>query len=126
MKRIHNFILLSVLAFVAVGCIEESLEPDVPSTESGNDVKFGLSLEDPKTRTIYGAEAKNAFPIYWLEGDKVLVASPQCAVTSAEYEVTPVSGQSYAEALNKTGAAGVQWGNEDADFYSVYPSTNAS
>lgn len=126
MKRIHNYILFSVLAFVAVGCIEESLEPDVPSTESGNDVKFGLSLEDPKTRTIYGAEANNAFPIYWLEGDKVLVASPQCAVTSAEYEVTPVSGQSYAEALNKTGAAGVQWGNVDADFYSVYPSTNAS
>lgn len=126
MKRIYNYILISALAFIAVGCINEGLEPDMPVTGSGNDVKFGLSFDESKTRTIYGPEDNNAFPIYWADGDKVLVASPQCAVTSAEYQVTPVSGQSYAEALNKTGGAGVQWGSTDADFYSVYPSTNAS
>lgn len=126
MKRIYNYILLAALTFMAIGCVEESLKPDMPSSGCENDVKFGLSLEDPKTRTIYGAEANNAFPVYWSEGDKVLVASPQCAVNSAEYAVTPISGQSYAEALNKTGAAGVQWGSKDASFYSVYPSTNAS
>lgn len=113
---------------MTVGCIEESLEPDVPSTGSGNDVKFGLSLEDPKTRTIYGAEANGAFPIYWSEGDTVLVASPQCASgrTSATYVVTPVAEQSFAEALTRTGDYGVQWGSVDASFYSVYPSSNAS
>ena len=119
---------MSALAFIAVGCINEGLEPDRPVIGSGNDVKFGLSFDESKTRTIYGPEDKdnNAFPIYWADGDKVLVASPQCAVTSAEYQVTPVSGQSYAEALNKTGGAGVQWGSTNADFYSVYPSKNAS
>lgn len=128
MKRIYNYILISALAFIAVGCINEGLEPDMSVTGGGNDVKFGLSFDESKTRTIYGPEDEdnNAFPIYWADGDKVLVASPQCAVTSAEYQVTPVSGQSYAEALNKTGGAGVQWGSTDADFYSVYPSTNAS
>lgn len=136
MKRIYNYILMSALAFIAVGCINEGLEPDRPVIGSGNDVKFGLSFDESKTRTIYGPEDttftedkkidKISFPIYWSDGDKVLVASPQCAVTSAEYQVTPVSGQSYAEALNKTGGAGVQWGSTDADFYSVYPSTNAS
>lgn len=128
MKRIYNYILMSALAFIAVGCINEGLEPDRPVIGSGNDVKFGLSFDESKTRTIYGPEDKdnNAFPIYWADGDKVLVASPQCAVTSAEYQVTPVSGQSYAEALNKTGGAGVQWGSTNADFYSVYPSKNAS
>lgn len=118
---------MSALAFVAVGCIEEGLEPDTPSAGNGNDVQFGLSFDGSETRTIYGSETSTGFPIYWSQGDKVLVGSPQCAVTSAEYEVTPVSGQSYASAMNKTGDAGVQWGRETtAEFYSVYPSTGAS
>lgn len=126
MKRIYNYILISALVFIAVGCINEGLEPDTPSAGNGNDVQFGLSFDELETRTIYGSETSTGFPIYWSQGDKVLVGSPQCAVTSAEYEVTPVSGQSYAEAMNKTSAAGIQWGSTDADFYSVYPSTNAS
>lgn len=126
MKRIYNYILISALVFIAVGCINEGLEPDTPSAGNGNDVQFGLSFDELETRTIYGSETPTGFPIYWSQGDKVLVGSPQCAVTSAEYEVTPVSGQSYAEAMNKTSAAGIQWGSTDADFYSVYPSANAS
>lgn len=117
---------MSALAFVAVGCINEGLEPDTPSAGNGNDVQFGLSFDELETRTIYGSETSTGFPIYWSQGDKVLVGSPQCAVTSAEYEVTPVAGQSYADAMNKTGDGGVQWGSKDADFYSVYPSANAS
>ena len=109
-----------------MGCINEGLEPDTPSAGNGNDVQFGLSFDELETRTIYGSETSTGFPIYWSQGDKVLVGSPQCAVTSAEYEVTPVSGQSYADAMNKTGDGGVQWGSTDADFYSVYPSANAS
>lgn len=126
MKKIYNYILISALVFTAVGCINEGLEPDTPSAGNGNDVQFGLSFDELETRTIYGSETSTGFPIYWSQGDKVLVGSPQCAVTSAEYEVTPVSGQSYAEAMNKTSAAGIQWGSKDADFYSVYPSANAS
>lgn len=126
MRNIYNYMLLSVLTLATVGCIEDEFNPNEPSEAKGSEVKFGLSLEDPDTKTIYGPETDTGFPVYWSEGDKVLVASPQCAVTSAEYEVTPVSGQNYAEALNKTGAAGVQWGSTDAYFYSVYPSTNAS
>lgn len=120
MNRIYNYLIFTALAFATVSCLEKEILPN------DNEVKFGMSLEKPDTKTIYGPESNNAFPIYWSQGDKVLVASPQCAITSAEYLVTPVSGQSYAEALNKTGASGVQWGSKDADFYSVYPSTNAS
>ena len=126
MKTVYNYILVSALAIATIGCTHEEFNPTIPSEANGNEVKFGMSLDVPDTKTIYGPESNNAFPIYWSQGDKVLVASPQCAVTNAEYEVTPVSGQSYAEALNKTGAAGVQWGSTDADFYSVYPSTNSS
>lgn len=129
MRKIYNYIMLAVMAFASVGCVEDLIDPNTPSVGSGDDVQFGLSLNDSETRTIYGAEDNKAFPIYWSQGDRVLVASPQCpdGRNSAEYGVTPVSGQSYAEAMNKTGEFGVQWGSsERADFYSIYPSTNAS
>ena len=141
MKKIYNYILLSVLAIASAGCINEELTPDQPSAEAGDEVKFGLSLGDPKTRTIYGEETtikvdqadgtsitKTVFPIYWVNGDKVQVFSPQCLEgrRSAEYKVVLPSGVTnpyYAEDLTPTGANGVQWGgNATADFYSLYPS----
>lgn len=130
MKRIYNYILLSVLAFAAAGCVEENFNNDMPSAESGDEVQFGLSLSNPETRTIYGMEASNAFPIYWVDGDKVLVYSPECPKgrNQAEYKVT-VDGptQNYASSLTKIGTTGVQWGNNSsATFYSIYPSTNVT
>ena len=128
MRKIYNYILLAVLAFASVSCVEDLIDPNTPSVGSGDDVQFGLTFANTETRTIYGVEADNAFPIYWSNGDKVLVASPQSPSgrNSAKYEVTPVSGQSYAEAMNKAGDFGVQWGSEVADFYSIYPAANAS
>ena len=128
MKRIYNYILLSVLAFAAAGCTEDEFDTNIPSAANGDEVQFGLSLRDPETRTIYGSETSTGFPIYWDQEDKVLVASPQCASgrNSAVYEVTPVSGQSYAEAMTRIGDYGVQWGSTNADFYSIYPSNGAS
>lgn len=142
MKKIYNYILLSVWAFLAVGCIEEEFNNDIPSAESGDEVQFGLSLGDPKTRTEYGTEDNGAFPIYWIAGDKVQIFCPQGLEDrkSAEYQVTiPDNGDKayYAKALTKTGDVGIQWGDgyevtdEDNnitsglhDFYSLYPSGN--
>lgn len=135
MKKIYNYILVSVLAFASAGCVNEEFYPDQPSAESGDEVKFGLSLGDPKTRTVYGEETttedkKTVFPIYWIDGDKVQVFSPQCLEgrRSAEYRVVLPSGvtnPNYADNLSPTGENGVQWGaNETADFYSLYPSGN--
>lgn len=130
MKRIYNYILMSALAFVAGGCINEEFNNDIPTAESGDEVQFGLSLPDAKTRTVYGDEdtKSNVFPIYWVNEDKVQIFSPQCLEgrRSAEYKVAvDGSEQNYATSLTKTGAYGVQWGNEGtADFYSLYPSGN--
>ena len=102
--RTHDYLLgLSLLALVA--CNQENM-PERPTPTPGAEVKFGVSLnKNDVTRTIYGDENNNAFPIYWVQDDKVLVTSPQC--------------------LN--GAVGVQWGQDDtADFYSVYPADKAS
>lgn len=99
----------------------------MPSAESGDEVQFGLSLSSPKTRTIYGygEKTETSYPIYWVNGDKVQIYSPQCLSgrNNAEYQVS-VDGakQKYASSLTPTGANGVQWGTEASDFYSVYPS----
>lgn len=129
MKTLYNYILLSALTLVFAGCINEEHRFH-PSAETGDEVKFGVSLGDPKTKTVYGDEAEDgsAYPIYWVEGDKVQIFSPQCLTgrRSAEYKVVLPSGVTnpyYAEDLVKTGEYGVQWGeNATADFYSLYPS----
>lgn len=122
--------MLSALAFLAVGCIGEEFNNDIPSAECGDEVQFGLSLSNPETRTIYGVEDNNAFPIYWVNGDKVQVYSPECLTgrNQAEYQVA-VDGatQNYATSLTKTGTTGVQWGNKaSATFYSIYPSAGVT
>lgn len=135
MKALYNYILLSALALVSFGCINEDFNQVNPSAQTGDEVKFGVSLGDPKTKTVYGDEENRdgvglVYPIYWVEGDKVQIFSPQCLSgrRSAEYKVVLPSGVTnpyYAEDLVKTGDAGVQWGeNSTADFYSLYPSGN--
>ena len=127
--RTHDYLLgLSLLALVA--CNQENM-PERPTPTPGAEVKFGVSLnKNDVTRTIYGDENNNAFPIYWVDGDKVLVTSPQClnGRNTAQYKVTVnTTTQNYATSLDKTGAAGIQWGQADkADFYSVYPADKAS
>ena len=122
-NRIFNYVLLAVMAFATTGCIGD-INTDIPSVESGDEVQFGLTLPG-LTRTVYGSKSGSAYPIYWVNGDKVLVHSPQCLPgrNSAEYKVSVTSAtQNYATSLTPTGATGVQWGDQDAYFYSVYPS----
>lgn len=127
--KLKNVFFLSSLALIAAGC-SESQEIDAPTPTPGAEVHFGASLAQSKTtRTVYGEEADNAFPIYWATGDQVIVTSSEgMDVATATYQVTlPDEGNAnYAKSLDKTGSAGVQWGsNETADFYSVYPATTA-
>ena len=126
MKKLNKYIMLFVAAFALVSCVDDIVDTPTAESKAGEDVQFGLSL--PSARTVYGAENNSALPIYWSDNDKVQIYSPECATgrNDAEYMVTPVSGQSYAEKLIKTDDSGVQWGDkETANFYSVYPSLNA-
>lgn len=126
MKRVHN-ILFAIISLAAVSCVED-INTERPSAESGDDVQFGLSLSGPETKTIYGLQEGKVFPIYWVNGDKVQVYSPDCLIKDAEYKVSVESAsQNYADQLTKTGDAGVQWGNSSsATFYSIYPSSNVA
>lgn len=120
--------MLFTLAFVAVCCSEEVIDAPTTSAKTGDEVQFTLSL-DKESRTVYGDEDNDAFPIYWVEGDKVQIFSPQCleGKRSAEYQVSVENEtQNFATELSKTGENGLQWGEGTHDFYSLYPSGNYS
>ena len=82
----------------------------------GNDQTSGPESE---TRTAYGPLTDGYFPIYWRNGDRVGIISPQTTPQWAEVEVA-VSGATESEAdLSDTGMA---WGNDPHyDFYAFYP-----
>lgn len=126
MKTYRFYIMTLALTFLFAGCSEDELTKG-PGAQVGDEVQFGLSLSKLDTRTVYGDETSTGFPIYWVNGDKVRVASPQCLSgrNSAEYQIAVASTtQNYATSMTKTGDAGVQWGDADkADFYSIYPSS---
>lgn len=127
MKSIRYHIIAGALALMATGCSDDVINAGKNPAKTGDEVQFGLSLPGKGSRTVYGEETKTGFPIYWVNGDKVRVASPQCLSgrNSAEYAVA-VDGptQNYATNMTHTGEYGVQWGNaETADFYSIYPSS---
>lgn len=121
--------LMSALTLLVCGCQED--EGTLIQPTPGEEVKFGGRLNaSPMTRTIYGESDGSGFPIYWVNGDQVLVASPECAnnngIGSATYAISvEKEQQNYATSMNKTGEAGVQWGdNATANFYSIYPASD--
>lgn len=127
MKSIRYHIIAGALALMATGCSDDVINAGKNPAKTGDEVQFGLSLPGKGSRTVYGEETSTGFPIYWVNGDKVRVASPQCLSgrNSAEYAVA-VEGttQNYASNMTHTGEYGVQWGNAaTADFYSIYPSS---
>lgn len=129
--KTKKYFMISALALLACSCQDEEQGGVQPTP--GQEVQFGASLEQSESRTIYGDEVNNAFPINWVNGDEVVVFSPDCAsnggVGSATYKVNvgeDNSGkQNYANSLDKTGEIGVRWGtNTTGSFYSIYPASS--
>ena len=119
---------MSALALLACSCQEDKITDPTGTAAPGVEVNFGGMLGDGETRTIYGpmAEDGSYFPIYWVNGDQVLIASPECAnngVPTATYAVSvDANNQSYATSMDKTGEIGVRWGdNPTGTFNSIYP-----
>ena len=115
-----------MFAVLASSCKDMLNPEEIEKANPGDEVVFGAALPG-NVKTVYGEENGNKFPIYWVNGDKVRVASPQCLSgrNSAEYQIA-VAGptQNFASSMTKTGDFGVQWGDaEAADFYSIYPSS---
>ena len=114
-----------MFAVLASSCKDMLNPEEIEKANPGDEVVFGAALPG-NTKTVYGDETSSGFPIYWVNGDKVRVASPQCLSgrNSAEYQIAAGANQNYANSMTKTGEYGVQWGKAPAaDFYSIYPSS---
>lgn len=129
--KTKKYFMISALVLLACSCRDEEQGGVQPTP--GQEVQFGAALEQSESRTIYGNEDNNAFPINWINGDEVIVFSPDCAsnggVGSATYKVNvgeENSGkQNYANSLDKIGDIGVRWGdNTTGSFYSIYPASS--
>ena len=131
MKSIGRYFVTATMFAVLASSCKDMLNPEeIEKANPGDEVVFGAALPG-NTKAVYGEEntETKTFPIYWVNGDKVRVASPQCLSgrNSAEYQIAVASTtQNYATSMTKTGDYGVQWGDGDAataDFYSIYPSS---
>lgn len=131
MKKLKSSSILFALALVAAGCSEsQDIVDNNPNATPGEEVQFGSSLsEGAITRTVYGEPSMASYPVYWVQGDKVQVTSPQCMseYNNRVYSVNVESEtQNYATgSLQKTTDTGIRWGEDggSADFYSIYPSS---
>lgn len=128
--KTKKYFMISALAFLACSCQDEEQGGAQPTP--GQDVQFGATLEQSASRTVYGDRDGDAYPIYWENGDEVIVSSPECAdnggVGNANYKVNVGNNttQNYATSLDKTGDIGVRWGtNQTGNFYSFYPASHA-
>ena len=140
MKK-HNIIYLIGVVCMMTSCLGGV---DTPNPLKGNEVLFTAALDGVQTKTLYGDVNGSSVKVNWVHNDLITVFGSECTtVPQAEYRVgsvkvdannapvldadgneIPESGQNSASYLAKTGAAGVQWGDEsESDFYAVYPST---
>lgn len=130
MKKLF-FVAVAIVCLMA-SCTKDNTEMPSINPNAGKEVIFSSSV-GAATRTLYADEYTNGIAVKWVTGDVVSVYGTTCDVKQADYSVTAaanpivVNNQNfyYAESLNKTGAAGVQWGSEGtSDFYAVYPATS--
>lgn len=128
MKKSYIFGAMATVLFASCG---DDIDPRVPVATPGADIEFQATF-DPQSRTAYGDLGSTSRPIYWVNGDLIRVASPQCDPNfdSAIYRVeVKKEGQNYADRLVHNEAAGVRWADSDTPatdykFFAFYPETS--
>lgn len=125
-KKLYAFLGLS-FAVALASCSDDEIVKSNPA-EKGAEVNFGAALENPRSRTYYGEQNGNAFPIYWNEEskgfDKIFIYAPKALTgrNQCYYTVHPNADDRTAPApVVKIGTTGVQWGTEATPFYGFYP-----
>ena len=101
--------------------------------QAGKLIQFGARADGASTKTAYAGkdnDAEGIEPIWWMQDDEVVIASPQAVVTNSNgkhqstYKFKAyTSDNSHASVVNK-GSNGLAWLDEDPDggydFYAVY------
>lgn len=132
MKK-YTLYIMTALALLA-SCTEEDIVNVTPT--SGEEVKFTVGMDKAASRTLYGEMASDgkSNKVNWVNGDEITVFGTTCAVQQANYKVSTkdangvaATDQNYASSLEKTGAAGVQWGSDNvSEFFAIYPAVEGA
>ena len=140
MKKIM-YSLCAVTLAVMSGCQDdEVVENPVVPAQTGEEITFGSSLENPESRTVYDDPVLDedgnplSYPVYWeADGsDQIAIYCPQASQGKlVKYAVTPQDGKpSHSSAVTKVNAeeAGLQWGEGEGEygthhFYAFYPAS---
>ena len=133
MRKIGYFLFATVLITLG-SCSDDTVVEEKPVTpaEVGEEIRFGSSLKEAASRTIYddvpttGEDGTEYYRVSWVQGDQVAIYCPQAANgTLVNYEITPAEDDPTAsELVTKVNqdAAGLQWGQQDDHyFYAFYP-----
>ena len=128
MRKIGYFLFATALMTLG-SCSDDTVveEKHVTPAEVGEEIRFGSSLEEAGSRTIYDdTPVDGAYRVSWVQGDQVAIYCPQAANgTLVNYEITPAEDDPTAsELVTKVNqdAAGLQWGQQDDHyFYAFYP-----
>ena len=133
MRKIGYFLFATALMTLG-SCSDDTVveEKHVTPAEVGEEIRFGSSLEEAGSRTIYDDVPEGgAYRVSWVQGDQVAIYCPQAANgTLVNYEITPAQDDPTAsELVTKVNqdAAGLQWGQQDDHyFYAFYPASRVT
>ena len=128
MRKIGYFLFATALMTLG-SCSDDTVveEKHVTPAEVGEEIRFGSSLEEAGSRTIYDDVPEGgAYRVSWVQGDQVAIYCPQAANgTLVNYAITPAQDDPTAsELVTKVNQdeAGLQWGQQDDHyFYAFYP-----
>lgn len=111
----------------AASCVNDKLTVDNP-VNTGDEITFGSSLPESgiETRVTYGEPdmENREFPVYWENGDEIVIYCPQSAGSQLAHYTVGVSNSTstVAESITRVGDGALQWGSEDLHkFYGFYP-----
>lgn len=130
MKKII-YSLATVALFMFVASCQDDNEGGVKNpVKAGDEIGFATSLpENVKTKVVYGEPdvSNREFPVYWENGDEIVIFCPQSSNTQLAHYTIGVSGskQNVAESVTRIGDVGLQWSGKPEDdlhkFYGFYP-----
>ena len=135
MRKIGYFLFATALITLG-SCSDDTVVEEKPVTpaEVGEEIRFGSSLKEVGSRTVYDDIPENgAYRVSWeADGsDQVAIYCPQAAQTKlVKYSVTPDSQDpTHSSTVTKLNPdeAGLQWGSDpDHHFYAFYPASRVT
>lgn len=123
MKNLMKYYISGLMMLTMICSCSEDMD-NIPVSE-GDEIRFSAYVDKAKSRTYYGTYNEEGYwPVYWENGDEVLVYCPQAHSNGVQIETytLSVSGDDQNIVELSNGLSGMKWGSVDAHhFHSFFP-----